>query len=405
MIRLMKRPIKGINSMFAQNRINPAREVYVNKTYQDQGGTVHERNFFNRTIIQQKIEACFGNKSTPLALVKGARRSGKSSLILRLANHLCYGPNSSYVHARITLGEAIGITSAVRFATRIIIAVAHAFDQPMPAGIESLTTLSAEEFLKGLKQITAMHPQKMVLLTIDEIEALLDSIETTQEKIAVAGLIRALIEAASSVDNPLPFRYLFTTVATQRNLSFPPNSFKEFYLEPFSESDFDELIDWLCGANAIELSTEDRLRCHELTGRWPFYLHWLCQEASFRKIDISKGWPDRTIQVVVADRSFPTSYLGYTITKTYNDLDNIQAKALLLILTKQEVLTKADLLELGAEYLIAAKELSDCGYFSGSEEFGYSYRLEIFRTYLQKLEVFKNEYKFLRSQLHLSTLE
>lgn len=391
--------------MFVQSRIKPDRAVYLNRTYQDQNGTVYERDFFNRTEIQQWVGDGLEDTRTPLDLVKGARRSGKSSFILRMAHQFCDGPGSSYVHARITQGETIGINTTVNFVKQIIIAVSHAFDQPMPLEIESLTTLSAEEFLQELRHITSKYPHKRVLLTIDEIDALFDSIDTTQDKITVAGLIQALVEAASVVDNPLPFRYLFTTVAVPRYLSLPRNSFREFYLEPFSESDFDELINWLCGSNVTEMSPEDRLRCHELTGRWPFYLHWLCQEASFRQIDMSRGWPDRTIQEVIMDRGFPTSYLGYAITKTYNDLDNIQAKALLLILTKRPVLTKADLLELGTEYLIAAKQLSEYGYFSGSEELGYNYRLEIFRTYLQKLDIFKYEHKLLRSQLHLNTLE
>ncbi len=386
--------------MFVKSRIKPIEIVYLDRTYKDPNGTVHEQDFFDRTEIKQSVKICLANEGT--SLLVGARRSGKSSFIRHMAHQLCDEPDSSYVHAKILQGETIWITTSVRFAKMIIIAVSHAFKQPMPPEIESLPTLSNEDFLQELKQITNKYPNKNVLLTIDEIDALFDSIETVQDKIVTAGLIQALVEAASVVDNPLPFRFLFTTVAVPSYLNLPPNFFREFYLEPFSESDFDELIAWLGGSKVTELSIDDRIRCHELTGRWPFYLHWLFQEASFRKIDMSNGWPDRTIQEVTMDPGFPTSYLGNTITKTYNDLDNIHAKALLLLLTKQPALTKDDLLKMGTEYLEAAEQLSSYGYFSGSEELGYSYRLEIFRTYLQKLEGFQYEYKFLRSQLHLN---
>src|SRR5688572_23461997 len=137
--------------MFVQSRINPTIEVYLDQTYQAPDGTVHERNFFNRTEIQQKVGDCLKSKQTPLALIWAARRSGKSSIIRRMAHQLCERPGSSYVHARITQGEAIGITTAVSFAMQIIIAVSHAFDQPKPLEMGSQTTLSKEWFFQELE--------------------------------------------------------------------------------------------------------------------------------------------------------------------------------------------------------------------------------------------------------------
>jgi hypothetical protein len=225
-----------------------------------------KRDFFDRREIVERAEIELRNEtSSSVVILQGERRSGKTSTMRLIANHLESLPEKPFIIVRLPWQ---GVNMRAILQEEILQSLYLQLDIE-PPGEESLPEPDFGRFLEEFREILARIDQKRVLVCLDEFDAILnDAVEEEKKKILT------LLDALAVSEFACPVRLLLTVARIPEGdgSTTHPHLAKSLCLRlrPFGESDLVEMVQSLT-AGTLNVSTIEMQRIYAASGGWPYF--------------------------------------------------------------------------------------------------------------------------------------
>jgi len=249
--------------------------------------------FVGRTGISLEIEQLIQDRVCPPLFLYGQRRMGKTSLLTNLGRLLSTSIMPIFIDLQ---GPASWATDHAGFLYRMAQAMVASTEQQRGVALPPLSreTVTADpfvcfdEWLDTVEQTLDTYGFKIVLLALDEFEALDDALQKGRfEEQAVLGMLRHLIQ------HRLRFKVLLagshTLEGFQHWASYLINV-RSIHLGYLNEAEARQLIEQPTEDFALRYQADASRRVLELTRGHPFLIQLLCSEivALKNKQDLAK---------------------------------------------------------------------------------------------------------------------
>jgi hypothetical protein len=237
--------------------------------------------FVGRTNISLEIEQLIQDRACPPLFLYGQRRMGKTSLLNNLGRLLSGAIMPIFVDLQ---GPASWATDHAGFLYRMAQAMIASTEQQRnitlpPLSREALTAdpfITFDEWLDAVEQTLDTHGFKIVLLALDEFEALDDALQKGRfEEQAILGMLRHLIQHRPRFKVLLAGSH--TLAGFQHWASYLINA-RSIHLGYLNETEARQLIEQPTEDFSLRYQPAASRRVLELTRGHPFLIQLLCSE-------------------------------------------------------------------------------------------------------------------------------
>jgi AAA-like domain len=328
-----------------------------------------ERDFYDRDEKKARAETILRSPDGKPVFILGERRSGKTSMLKLLADHLSNDPSGQFVPIPIPWQ---GIRSHNELAEEIIQGICLGLDKELPNTLQlprsshqqDSTTIG--EFIKVIRQLLTPVSSKIVVISIDEFDSILEEVAPT-EKYEILRLTLTLAEM-----NDLPIRLLLTLSRIPEEGSYSQQLFSKsqpISLDPFMKEDLDDMVKGILGQPDY-VSTQDLQRLFDLSGGWPYFAKLLLecllnQQPDTRSLDLAS---EQAIKHTLVEQALNHIYMWHL---------SDSEKAMMLLLAKQGGHISAEEMSVvGVSLRTGIAELVRRGYVVKDDNDG-SYRFRI----------------------------
>jgi hypothetical protein len=327
-----------------------------------------ERDFFDRTLEKKRAEDSLRASTRKPVIIRGERRSGKTSLLRLLEHHLANDPAGLFVPVLIPWQ---GIGSRDELFEEIRQGIVFELDQDLPDETpgdgQTPYSMTVVRYIETLRRLLAPVSAKTVVICIDEIDSIIEEAADFQEKNKILGLMTALAEASD-----LPIKLLLTLSRfpdLPRVRSSPLVTRAELInLPPFEKQDLDEMARRLSGSQA-GLSEEDLQFIFYLSGGWPYF-------AKLLLVCLLEQAPGAHRQTQALARALAYPVLKETLEHIYDKHFDDAEKAMVLLCATDQGQVKAEKMEVLSDPLkAAAKRLADRHFLTEGADGSFSFMI------------------------------
>jgi hypothetical protein len=337
-------------------------------------GRCRPADFYDRTEPKQKALALLVPLSGRKPIIfLGERRSGKTSQIRQLREHLITNNAAEYIPVLVPWE---GVTEEEQFSREILSAVSS-YLKTSPGLTERVQALpltenhSIRSTIESLRMLLALAPGRKLVLFIDEFDTILinaHSLVSMTEWIQVIGLAQSLVETGD-----LPVQLVLTAVHLSplqigARGSLLVSRAEIIRLEPFCNQDTAAMARDLAGQEH-PLSDDDLAMLCDLSGGWPYFTKLLLYHLA--ELPISPEQIQVALSYALANIS-----AAVTIANIYeNHLSGGEKRLLLLLVARGGKLRELEIKSLDANLRAAAAELRQRGFVRFDAESSYQLRV------------------------------
>jgi hypothetical protein len=349
-----------------------------------QRGFEMARDFYNREKEKTRLESLLKARSRNPAIIVGERRSGKTSLLKLLNDHLSSDESHHFVPILIPWQ---GVQSRDELAEEILSGLRRQIGKKFPAielpSLDRRTPATNTEFIEALDQLLTPLVGSTAIICIDELDSILVE-APSDERERIGGLVGTLVERVD------------LTIGLLLTMARPPNALPDTRLakliakseivplHPFSEDSFHEMIDGLT-SGAVRLSLEDRKLLFDLAGGWPYFGKLLL--VALAEIDYDQHWLTRALPIAMKHPN-----LEDMLRNIYFEHFDDHEKAVALLLAANHGRVGAEKIAASGTALKAAiMRLSERDFVTIEDSGSYRFRIGFLAEWFPKWPLFETE--------------